>query len=62
MWAKNSTPSPGFLEGSLAQNTIQGAVERVDQGTTSVSLALSSDPLVPLPTQEDRHWTSVQAS
>lgn len=62
MWAKNSTPSPGFLEGSLAQNAIQGAVERVDQGTTSVSLALSSDPLVPLPTQEDGHWTSVQVS
>lgn len=47
MWAKNSTPSPGFLEGSLDQNTIQGTVERVDQGTTTVVLALRSDPLGP---------------
>lgn len=45
MWAKNSTPSPGFLEESLAQNRIPQR-EQIE-GEAIVILALSSDPLGP---------------
>ena len=45
MWAKNSTPSPGFLEESLAQNTIPR--REWIKGKTLVILALSSVPFPP---------------
>lgn len=37
MWAKNSTPSPGFLKESLVQNMTP---QRVDQGESHRDLGL----------------------
>lgn len=41
MWAKNSTPSPGFLEESLGQDMIQGTM---DQGDNHSVLGLELRP------------------
>lgn len=53
MWAKNSTPSPGFLEESLAQNMIPR--REWIKGKTIVILTLSSDSLGP--PSHPRGWT-----